>query len=61
MREFNEKITKKDIEEIYEALTKFDSYISYITRNPTDENIGLYEHWIDCRYDIEELIINQNK
>lgn len=33
MREFNEEITKKDIEEIYEALTKFDSYISYITRN----------------------------
>lgn len=58
MREFNEEITKKDIEEIYKALTKFESYISYITRKPTDENIGLYEHWIDCRYDIEKLIIN---
>lgn len=57
MREFNEDITKKDIEEIYEALTKFDSYISYITRKATDKNVELYEHWIDCRYDIEKAII----
>ena len=36
-----------------------DDYISSATRKPTDENIGLYEHWIDCRYDIENLIVSE--
>lgn len=52
-----DEITKEDLEKMYNAIAKFDNYISSATRKPTDENIGLYEHWIDCRYDIENLIV----
>lgn len=58
MREFKDEITNDDMEKIYEALTKFDSYISSVTRKATDKNIELYERWIDCRYDIEKAIVD---
>lgn len=54
-----DEITKEDLEKMYNAIVKFDNYISSATRKPTDENIGLYEHWIDCRYDIENLIVTE--
>ena len=54
-----DEITKEDLEKMYNAIAKFDNYISSATRKPTDENIGLYEHWIDCRYDIENLIVTE--
>lgn len=54
-----DEITKEDLEKMYNAIVKFDNYISSATRKPTDENIGLYEHWIDCRYDIENLIVSE--
>lgn len=59
MKEFRstDEITKEDFEKMYNAIVKFDNYISSVTRKLTDENIGLYEHWIDCRYDIEKLIV----
>ena len=59
MKEFRntDEITKEDLEKMYNAIVKFDDYISSVTRKPTDENIGLYERWIDCRYDIENLIV----
>lgn len=44
---------------MYNAIVKFDNYILSATRKPTDENIGLYEHWIDCMYDIEKIIITE--
>lgn len=44
------------INEINNILKKFDSFITSFTRTSTDENVGLYERWIDCRYDIEEII-----
>ena len=61
MKEFRstDEITKEDLEKMYNAIAKFDNYISSATRKPTDENIGLYEHWIDCRYDIENLIVTE--
>lgn len=61
MKEFRNtnEITKEDLEKMYNAIVKFDNYISSTTRKPTDENIELYEHWIDCRYDIENLIIGK--
>lgn len=54
-----DEITKEDLEKMYNAIVKFDNYISSATRKPTDKNIGLYEHWIDCRYDIENLIVTE--
>ena len=54
-----DEITKENLEKMYNAIAKFDNYISSATRKPTDENIGLYEHWIDCRYDIENLIVTE--
>ena len=62
MKEFRhtEEITKEDLEKMYNAIVKFDNYISSVTRNPTDENIGLYEYWIDCRYDIENLVVKRS-
>lgn len=61
MKEFRstDEITKEDLEKMYNAIIKFDNYISSATRNSTDENIELYEHWIDCRYDIEKLIVTE--
>lgn len=54
-----DEITKEDLEKMYNAIVKFDNYISSATRKPTAKNIGLYEHWIDCRYDIENLIVTE--
>ena len=61
MKEFRntDEITKEDLEKMYNTIVKFDNYISLVTRKPTDENIELYEHWIDCRYDIEKLIVTE--
>ena len=61
MKEFRntDEITKEDLEKMYNAIVKFDNYISLVTRKPTDENIELYENWIDCRYDIEKLIVTE--
>lgn len=60
MKATNE-ITKEDLEKMHNAIVKFDNYISSATRKPTDENIGLYEHWIDCMSDIEKIITTENK
>lgn len=54
-----DKISENDLQEIYNALVKFDNYIASVTKQPTDENIGLYEHWVDCMGDIEEIIITE--
>lgn len=61
MKEFRntDEITKEDLEKMYNTIVKFDNYISSATRKPTDENIGLYEHWIDCMYDIQKVIIKE--
>ena len=42
-------------QKVIELINKFDSFISSITRTTTDEHIAIYEHWIDCNYDIKEL------
>ena len=45
---------------ISHILSKFDEFISSYTRVATDRHIGLYEHWIDCRYDIEKVVTFAN-
>lgn len=52
-------MSEDDLQKIRNALVKFDNYIASATRQPTDKNIGLYEHWIDCMGDIEEIIITE--
>lgn len=49
------------VNSISEKLCKFDEFISSYTRVATDRHIGLYEHWIDCRYDIEKVMSKCNK
>ena len=44
---------------IKEKLRTFDSFISDITRPYTDEHCAIYEHWLDCKHDIETVINNQ--
>ena len=44
------------ITEICNSLRKFDTILTSFTRVPTDENIGLYENWVDCRYEIEKIV-----
>lgn len=46
---------------ISHILSKFDEFISSYTRVATDRHIGLYEHWIDCRYDIEKVVTFANQ
>ena len=37
-------------------LVRFDRYISNVVKTPTDEHIAIYEHWIDCMGDIQDII-----
>lgn len=53
------KINKKDLETINNCLIKFDSFLQQTTKQPTDENVALYEHWIDCMCDIQNVIIEE--
>ena len=49
-------IDADELNAIKEKLRIFDSFISTVTRQCTDEHQAIYEHWIDCRYDIENII-----
>lgn len=44
--------------QILNRLRKFDGYLMSELREPTDKNVAIYEHWIDCKYDIEQEIKN---
>ena len=55
----NSQITTEDLMKINDYLVKFDKYLRDVTRKPTDGNIALYENWIDCMYDIENLIVTE--
>lgn len=46
-------LTNDDIKSIYNSLNQFDNYISQTTKNPTNEHVAIYEHWINCKYSIE--------
>ena len=52
-------ISKSDLEIINDCLVKFDHFLQQATKNPTDENVLIYEHWIDCMYDIQKIIIKE--
>lgn len=52
-------ISKSDLEIINDCLVKFDYFLQQVTKNPTDENVLIYEHWIDCMYDIQKIIIKE--
>ena len=45
---------------IINCIRKFDSYVRDITRIPTDENVALFEHWIDCIGEIQDIIYEKN-
>lgn len=59
MRRFKNvnEITEEDLQTINNCLMKFDKYLRDAARKPTDENVALYEHWIDCSGDIEDTIL----
>lgn len=52
----NNKITKEDLIKINDCLVKFDSYLRDVARQPTDKNVAMYEHWVDCMGDIRDTI-----
>ena len=52
-------ISKSDLEIINDCLVKFDYFLQQATKNPADENVSIYEHWIDCMYDIQKIIIKE--
>lgn len=41
---------------IIDCIRKFDNYVRDLTRIPTDENVALFEHWIDCMGEIQDII-----
>ena len=41
---------------IIDCIRKFDSYVRDMTRITTDENVSLFEHWIDCMGGIQDII-----
>lgn len=49
------------LNEIFETLSKYDRYLQNELREPTDKNVALYEHWIDCAYDVEEKLKEMKK
>lgn len=49
-------IDADELNAIKEKLRVFDDFISAMTRQYADEHQAIYEHWIDCRYDIENAI-----
>lgn len=59
MKYIKENVTKDDLTKINNTLIRFDKFIQGETRTPTDEYIGIYEHWIDCMYDIQKVIIKE--
>lgn len=52
-------VKQEDLEKINNSLVQFDRFIQKITRIATDEHIGIYEHWIDCMYDIQKIIVEE--
>lgn len=52
-------IKQEDLEKINNSLVQFDKFIERITRVATDEHINIYEHWIDCMYDIQNIIVEE--
>lgn len=49
-----DEITDKDIKKIYNAIVKFDKYISLVGEPTTEDE--LYERWDYCLYIIMEAI-----
>lgn len=41
---------------IINIMNNFDKFLTSSTRPATDENVALYEHWLDCRSDIEKAL-----
>lgn len=58
IRNINE-ITETELMNIENSLIKFDEYLRDFAIKPTDKNVALYEHWIDCMGDIEDIIITE--
>lgn len=46
----------KKVEQILGLLNKYDKYLQYELKEQTDKNIALYEHWIECTYEIEKKL-----
>lgn len=42
------------LDEICNILNNYDRYLQHELRESTDRNVALYEHWIECAYDVEE-------
>lgn len=41
---------------INNCLIKFDGYLQRVLKKPTDENVALYENWVECMGDIQDII-----
>ena len=41
---------------IESAINKFNNYITNNTKQATDENVALYEHWLDCLYSVKDAL-----
>lgn len=54
--EYESSITDR---KIINCIRKFDSYVRDVTRNSTDENVALFEHWIDCMGEIQDIIFEK--
>lgn len=55
------EISKADLEKINENLVKFDYFLQRELRQATDKNVRIYEHWVDCMYDIQKIIVEEKK
>ena len=46
----------RQLGEIYNILDKCEGYFSLELRDPTDGNVALYEHWIECKHAVERKV-----
>lgn len=58
MKYIKENISKDELLKVNEALVAFNRFL--MSQPETKENIGIYEHWLDCMDDIQNIIITEN-
>ena len=46
-----------EAQEVIKLVDEFDKFICSATREATDENIAIYEHWLDCKNGIRDLAL----
>lgn len=56
MKYMKSELLKDKLSKINDVLVESDRIISEITRTPTDEHVNIYENWVSCMGEIQDII-----